>query len=144
MKELTREVKTIETYGYKADDGTFFKTKEECQKYEETAKMVCYGKAKQYLIGETTECCLTEFGSDENSIEIYNVPDMEAAKVIEQYIILETHGDDDFVGKVTSRIGKKVMACWGYEREWCWVTSVEEYTEMIQKNFERAMKKEEK
>ena len=141
MKELTREIKTTEVYGYKAEDGTYFNTKEECKKYEESAKLVCYGKAKQYLIGESTEYGITEFGCDDIHVDIYTVPDMEAAKIIEQYIVLETGSKDD-VGTVTSRIGKEIILFWNYDKDYVWVTTLEEYLEVIKNNYARALKKE--
>ena len=144
MQELTRDIKKTEVYGYEAEDGTFFDKKEECQKYEESARMVCYGKAKQYLIGKTTEYNLLEFGDSDCGIEIFNVPDMEAAKVIEQYIILQCDDSEIHIGQVTSRIGKEVMACWSYDRDSCWVMTFDEYVDMIQKKYQKITKKEEK
>ena len=40
MKELKREIKTMETYGWEATDGTMFNDKDECAKYEKTCKCV--------------------------------------------------------------------------------------------------------
>ena len=43
MKEITKEVKNTYTV-YQASDGTEFNSKEECKKYEDTAKCVLLTK----------------------------------------------------------------------------------------------------
>lgn len=65
MKELKREIKTMETYGYEATDGTYFRTKEQCEKYEETCEcviMTAFKKEVKFYIDEDT---MFETGADD-------------------------------------------------------------------------------
>lgn len=145
MKELKRtETITREiTTGWEASDGTWFKTEEECKKYEESAKGVCSEAAKKYMIGSCSEIDFTEYGSDECSMEFYDVPDMEAAKAIAQYVLIRTN-DEKLVQKVIDRIGKRLFLSWNYDMDFCWILSVDEYKDMLEKNYERFTKKEDK
>ena len=143
MKELKRtETITKEiTYGYAANDGTFFSSEEECKKYEASAKGVCSEAAKKYMIGHCSEMDFTEYGSDECSMEFFDVPDMEAAKTIAQYVLIRTN-DEKLVQKVIDRIGKRLFLSWNYDMDFCWILSVDEYKDMLEKNYERFTKKE--
>lgn len=145
MKELKRtETITKEiTYGYAANDGTFFSSEEECKKYEASAKGVCSEAAKKYMIGSCSEMEFTEYGSDECSMEFFDVPDMEAAKTIAQYVLIRTN-DEKLVQKVIDRIGKRLFLSWNYDMDFCWILSVDEYKDMLEKNYERFTKKEDK
>lgn len=145
MKELKRtETVTKEiTYGWEASDGKVFNTEEECRKYEESAKGVCFAAAQKYLLGSCSEMDFTEYGSPECYIEFFKVPDMEAAKAIAQYVLIRTD-DKKLVQKVIDRIGKRLFLSWNYDKDFCWVMSIEEYKEMIEKNYLITIKKEDK
>lgn len=145
MKELKRtETITREiTTGWEASDGTWFKTEEECRKYEESAKGVCFEAVKKYLLGSCTEMDFTEYGSDECYIEFFEVSDMDAAKAIAQYVLIRTN-DKKLVQNVIDRIGKRLFLSWNYDKDFCWVMSIEEYKEMIEKNYLITIKKEDK
>lgn len=63
MKAITN-VKTVEEIvGYEACDGTRFTTKEECQKYENTAKAVIKGRFKKLVVKEMVGIDITSEGS---------------------------------------------------------------------------------
>lgn len=69
MKEIVKERTKVETYSmYQAADGTVFDTKEECEKYEQTARFVLNTKFKRLVVKETTEWDLFHAGSDENIV----------------------------------------------------------------------------
>ena len=67
MKEIKKERTITDTY-YEAVDGTQFSSKEECQKYENTAKAVLREKFKKLIIEESTEYDFFSAGSDENTV----------------------------------------------------------------------------
>lgn len=69
MKEIVKERTKVETYSiYQAADGTVFDTKEECEKYEQTARFVLNTKFKRLVVKETTEWDLFHAGSDDNIV----------------------------------------------------------------------------
>jgi hypothetical protein len=47
IETITREI----IDGYEASDGTLFGNEEECRKYEQTAKGVCFEAVKKYMLG---------------------------------------------------------------------------------------------
>lgn len=138
MKELkrTRTITQEETYGYEASDGTFFSSSEECIKYEKSAKGVCSATAKKFMLGSCSEMDFTEFGSDECTVEFFEVPDMDAAKAIAQYVLIRTE-DKTLVDKVIERIGKRLFLSWNYDKDFCWIYSVDEYKDLLEENFKR-------
>jgi len=141
MKELKRtETITREiTTGWEASDGKVFNTEEECKKYEQSAECVCFEAAKKYRLGKCDEMDFFEFGSCDCEVEFFTVPDMEAAKVIAQYVLIHTN-DKKLVDKVISRIGKRLMLSWNYDHEYCWVTDVDEYKDLLEKNYLNTIK----
>lgn len=67
IEQITKVLK------YEAVDGTIFSTKEECVRYEESAKCVLFGKYKGLVVKETTEEALYKAGSDEYKVEIVKI-----------------------------------------------------------------------
>lgn len=86
MKELKRTETIEKVIGYEADDGTYFDSKEECEKYEKSAFAVVYMRFRKLVVKELRECEVFEnqgYGSeeyvyflidikDDNDVNIYN------------------------------------------------------------------------
>lgn len=83
MKEIKEEVKTYTTK-YKAIDGCVFNSKEECEKYENTAKAVFKSKFKKLVLSETTEYNLFNVGSDENTLYLVKMSSIADADTVKQ------------------------------------------------------------
>lgn len=74
MKENTREIiKKEYVTEYVAYDGVVFKSKEECEKYEESAEMVLYTKYKPLVITRKTEDEIYNVGSCEYEIDVIKI-----------------------------------------------------------------------
>lgn len=86
MKQIEVENVTKVTK-YEAIDGTIFSTKEECIKYEESAKCVLVSKYKSLIVKETTESTLYKVGSDEriDVIKINEEKDIDAVMQLYYY-----------------------------------------------------------
>lgn len=69
MKEITKEKKSTYTV-YQAVDGTEFDSKEECQKYEDSAKCVLLTKYKPLIKRTDSEYNIFTADSDEYMIDI--------------------------------------------------------------------------
>lgn len=117
MKELKRTRTIEEIRGYEANDGTFFSSKEECEKYEKTARAVIFNAFKQLVVDRIfPECFIWEnygYGSEEFSmaiIEIKNEDDLRAANMyFEEF---------KFCDQLTrDYIGKRILVNLGYGNE---------------------------
>ena len=115
MKEIKWTRTIEEVVAYEANDGTRFNSKEECEKYEETAKSVIFNEFKQLMVGEPfSESSIWEnfgYGSEEFQlavIEIKNVDDLHIANMFaEVYKYGFTFTND--------HIGKRLLINLGYE-----------------------------
>ena len=104
MRKETREIKKIEyEYTYVADDGTEFKSEEECRKYEQTAQCAINAMFEKLPKQETfdpTGGSFPYFGSEETII---------AVKV-------DTLNDVETINKwIMARKGNKSADCIGAE-----------------------------
>ena len=116
MKAI-KNVKTVEEIvGYEACDGTRFTTKEECQKYENTAVAVIKNRFKKLVIKEMEGSDITHCGDgfvgagcDEDwyygLVEIKNEDDLKAAQM---YHALEGSKSGEY-GFDETMIGKRVI-----------------------------------
>lgn len=141
MKAVT-VIKTVEEItGYEAIDGARFRTAEECSKYEESAKLVAYGKIKQYIVGETTAYNFYDGnGCDEDGIDIINIKDVDVLNAVNQYRVL----CDKSVNLIDdSYIGKTIIIGWDYDRIWSWnMGTIDDVCNKIRKVYEGVIKKD--
>lgn len=116
MKEIKTTRTIEEVTGYEANDGKRFSSKEECEKYEQTAEAVINNDFNElFIVGEFPECSIFEsfgYGSEEfwmTVIEINNTNDLEIAN---RYFEFHTKGKCRIDSKY---IGKRVLVNIGYE-----------------------------
>ena len=83
MKEITID-KTVKETWYEASDGTRFRAKEECKRYEESAKCVLLTKYKHLVIITITEYDLHQAGSEEYSLDVVKITKEEDIDTIMQ------------------------------------------------------------
>ena len=89
MKEIKKENTEVKiTYEYEAIDGTIFKSKEECQKYEESAKGVLMSRYMNLVLSECVEYDLFDCGSEENIVEIIKVETEKDVDTIKQLLYI--------------------------------------------------------
>ena len=116
-QKITRTIEEVN--GYIADDGKWFKEKEECQRYEESAKMVVFKMIQCKRLGGTTIYELIGEGSDDCDVEIYSVDSIETVELLNRYIALSTYDKKaDLI--TTEMVGKEVLLFWDYDREYCY------------------------
>lgn len=139
MKEIkcTRQIE--EVVAYEASDGTRFKSKEACETYENTAKVVIFNEFKQLIVGEPfSECSIWEnygYGGEEFElavIEIKNADDLHTANMFS-----EAYGFDYIFSN--ELIGKRVLVNLGYHGSYgdCGMNprTEEELVESFKKNL---------
>lgn len=109
MKEITKEKKSTYTV-YQAVDGTEFNSKEECQKYEDTAKCLLLTKYKPLVKRTASEYDIFNIGSDEYMIDILQYLSSESdIDILIQLDRLYCGGkklNDDLYNNMRSRLEK--------------------------------------
>ena len=141
MKEqkITRTIEEIN--GYIADDGTWFKRKEDCHEYEASAKMVVYNMVKEKIIGKTNILGLFSEGCEDCDVEIYSVDSMNTVELLNRYIYLYTYDKKDNL-ITTEMIGHKIIICWSYDKDYCWCKgTIEDILKEIRENYEKVISK---
>lgn len=129
--------KTIEEVnGYIAEDGTWFKEKEQCQKYEESAKMVVFNMIKEKMIAKTNANHLLFEGSEDTDIEIFKVDSLETMELLNRYIALYSYSMPKENLIKEDAIGKNILLFWSYDHDCCWTYgSIVEMLEEIKKKY---------
>ena len=90
MKEITKErIQKFYDSIFVADDGTEFTSKEECLKYESSARGVLFAKYNQFVINSTDAYSFFGFGSDEEILDIVRIDSQEKIDVIMQILLIE-------------------------------------------------------
>lgn len=85
MKRIEVTVETTKIM-YEAYDGNQFPSKEECAKYEESAKCALLSKYNKYVIRKTNEENLFDAGSEEYDYDIVTIPHDDAEETILQLL----------------------------------------------------------
>lgn len=78
MKELKRTETIEKVIGYEANDGTYFDSKEECEKYEKSAFAVVYERFRKLVVKELYEHEIFEnqgYGSEEYVYYLIDIKD---------------------------------------------------------------------
>lgn len=120
----TREVEEI--IGYRASDGKFFSSQEECEKYEQSAQLAIYnGFIGLSVDGKPfAECVIWEdygYGSDEFEmlvVEIKNENDLKVANMFAE--MQEPHEESSYVNRFSpEHIGKRLLVSIGDQYQPC-------------------------
>lgn len=141
MKELKKEKVIEEIVGYEAVDGKIFSTKEECQKYEQSAAYVIACDFENVIQDKPfSESAIWEGygnGSDEFMLGIVDIKDANVLEIVNRYLKQREVSliNPDF-------IGEKVLFNIGYvyeEKIHC--QSCPQTMDMLVKNFIKHIEK---
>lgn len=156
----TKPIEEIIRTSYIAEDGTAFKTQQECEKYEESALFVVSNKLKRLANETVTHMDLNNLCSDNEPVEIFDIQTERDLDNLKQYLRLKLsknrvsernvqmcfdspNGKSDFViNNIT--FGHEVMIFWDNEETFCWVYkdgSVNGYAEYVKDRVWNAIKK---
>jgi hypothetical protein len=150
--EIIEKVVRVE---YIAEDGMVFYNEEECKKYEESALFAVSNKLKRLSKITTSPYDLIEEGSDECSLEIFDVQTEEDLENLRRYLYLtitKNHASESSIKSCFTSvdgkrekfvfdnvtIGHEVMIFWGYNEDWFWVYndgSLDGYLSWIRDNY---------
>lgn len=87
MKEIKEEIKTYKTR-YQAIDGEMFDTREECEKYDNTAKAVLMSKYNKLVKKSLTEYNLLNMGCDDNDLDLVILNTLDDVDTVKQLYCL--------------------------------------------------------
>lgn len=88
MKEIKEERKAFDIK-YEAIDGTIFYNKEECEKYDNSAKAVIRAKFKKLVLAERNEYNLFNVGNDEDTVYVVKMPKAQDADTVKQLYVAD-------------------------------------------------------
>lgn len=105
MKEIIKEKKSTYT-AYLAIDGTEFTSKEECQKYENTAKCLLLTKYKPLVKRTDSEYNIFNTGCDEFMIDILHPLTLESDIdiIIQLYSLYNYTRENDYYDNVKKKL----------------------------------------
>lgn len=108
MKEHKIEKTKVEViYEYEAIDGSIFKSKEECVKYEESAKMVAYSKYLPLVISRKSEFGIYDVGSEEYEIDIIKINQLEDIdNILQMYSLYHPYRDEKNILQERDKLNK--------------------------------------
>ena len=101
MKEIQEEIiKKSYVIKYEAIDGTIFEDREECKKYDSSARAVLLSRYQPLVLNRFTEEGLFNIGSCEYSMDIVKMTDKSHIELILQLVILfNPHLKDEDINK---------------------------------------------
>ena len=146
MKKITKTKTIEEVIGYEAYDGTHFEVREECEKYEKTAKAVIEMRIKPYKLGETSEWNFFCYrGCDDSTVEVYSIPDEEAFDALCMYL---KNNETEWSGTITvpekeNFIGNNMILSWNYDHDYCDIYTIDDILNEIRNSYEKVIKPKE-
>lgn len=127
MKSVSKEV-TNTIYGWEAIDGTFFDNKEECQKYENSAKTVILAKYNKLVVKSSSEEEFFYLGCSDNTVDVVKISKYSDIEVILQlYTLINGTPSEDSLNKQTERCERALdtrdylFISRGYNDDYFWV-----------------------
>lgn len=126
MKELKRTVTTETVWGYEANDGTVFSSKEECEKYEQSARCVIRQHVKDILFREWQCDSLFHGFNYDDHIKVWFIKDENTLCVVNQYL----HNVDPYARLITpDYIGLRVAVVVNVDEDYATVLGT--YNEIL-------------
>jgi hypothetical protein len=120
MKEVVKEVIKRETI-WEASDGTQFTSKEECQKYENTAKCVIRTRYSSLIVKSLREEDLLINGCYDNIIEVIKLDDSSDINTVLAMCKLYGYDEEETVCKRALKSDSYILINRGYDNDSFWI-----------------------
>lgn len=147
MKEIKTTRTIEEVTAYEADDGTLFKTADECKKYENSAHYAIYNQFLGLAISESfSEDQIFEnfgYGSEEYSLVIIDIKDEKDLKIANMFAEMQIPKFPEKEEKKfrfdSSRIGQRILVAIGNDYcKNCYIYGTqEEMVEMFKRDIDK-------
>lgn len=137
-KEIT-ETKTTIIEEYIAADGSVFRDKEECKRYEESALFAVKSTLKKLNSRSLDECEIFGAGCGDTHLEIYDIQTTEDLMRLKMYCrLLTSEGVGCSLEKIT--LGHEVAIFFSYDYCWTYADgSIEGILNNIRENFKSVL-----
>lgn len=139
----TREV--VVRTEYIAEDGTVFRSEEECKKYEESALFAISKELKRLdnKKNGASEYDIYDECSEEDLVEIFNAETERDIENIRRYVYLKALSNSSYVSKSdvdlpNITLGHEVIVHWNYDQDRCWTIgdgSIDAFCNYIKNNL---------
>jgi hypothetical protein len=120
MKEVVKEVIKRETI-WEASDGTQFTSKEECQKYENTAKCVIRTRYSSLIVKSLREEDLLINGCYDNIIDVIKLDDSSDINTVLAMCKLYGYDEEETVCKRALKSDSYILINRGYDNDSFWI-----------------------
>lgn len=146
-----RKTETIEKLirtEYIAEDGTIFRSDEECKKYEESALFAVSKQLKRldgdsFKNGGSSEYDIYSECSDEFLVEIFNAETEKDIENIRRYVYLKALSNSSHINKSDVDLpnitaGHEIIIHWSYDEDSCWTIgngSIDAFCDYIRDNL---------
>ena len=120
MKEVVKEVIKRETI-WVASDGTQFTSKEECQKYENTAKCVIRTRYSSLIVKSLREEDLLINGCYDNIIDVIKLDDSSDINTVLAMCKLYGYDEEETVCKRALKSDSYILINKGYDDDSFWI-----------------------
>lgn len=143
-----RKTETIEKLvriEYIAEDGTVFRSEEECKKYEESALFAISKELKRLdnKKNGASEYDIYDECSEEDLVEIFNAETERDIENIRRYVYLKALSNSSYVSKSdvdlpNITLGHEVIVHWNYDQDECWTIgdgSIDAFCNYIKNNL---------
>lgn len=137
IKEVKQMVEQVIRTEYYAEDGTYFRSKEECEKYEESALFAVSKQLKRIDCGIRSHYDIDDGCSDECLVEVFDIQTEKDLEMLRRYLYLKASSNGaseksingcmtsinecrkDFVFENVT-YGHEVIVFWSYDVDWFW------------------------
>lgn len=137
MKEVVKS-KTVNTVVYQALDGTEFVNKDECRKYEESAKCVLFHKYNKLVVKREHEETIFKTGSYDDIVDIVKVTSQEDIDIILQvFYYFNSNPSTPYLERIenslNSSVGSFLFISRGYDNDGFYpLASLPEYVKHLE------------
>ena len=141
----TKSIEEVVRVAYIAEDGTVFRSKEECKKYEESALFAISKELKRLdnKKNGASEYDIYDECSDECLVEIFNAETERDIENIRRYVYLKALSNSSYARKEDVDLpnitaGHEVIIHWNYDEDSCWTIgngSIDDFCDYIKGNL---------
>lgn len=134
MKALTKTTESI--YAWEAFDGKIFNDRDECAKYENSAKAVAKRAANELIVRETPLYKFFEWVGSEDTVRVYRIKDATDLQIVNTYLMLLDRGAKSIP---VEAIGKDyAVVIWDCDEGYSEMGTKEELVAKMLNNIEKA------
>lgn len=154
VNEIKKTVEQVVRVEYVAEDGQIFYSKDECEKYEESALFLVSKQLKKLNKKGMTQYTIFDECNDDCLVEIFDIQTERDLENLRRYLYLKSsqyytdikYVEGNFINFERMTVGHEVIIWWSYDNDSFWFYgngSINDFLDMIRNNIMGAIKPEE-